>query len=564
MPEAGPVPRFRAAGRQKRFARAGSCGLTGEVLWWVLVERELRAAARRVGTWWWRTAGALGLSVLVMVPALPSIMSEPPAAQGEWLFELLSMPVWLCCWLAGVVLTAESVAREREEGTLGLLFLTELSSGSVVAGKLAAGSLQALGAVVAVTPLLALPMLLGGVDWGEWLRTALVCLVTLWGSLSLGLLCSTFLPRAQSAVFFTFLGLIFVTVVLPLAGTLLIGALGFPEGELPALLTPVGGVFLSKESVYRTGPGWFWAWVALQFGLGLWALWITRARLTKLWHETAVPTRATLLHRHWWGLGWRGLQIVQDQRVRAQCLDRAPYAWRLLRSRTDRLMPWAAMASLGGLGGWIAYGLDEPELAGALIVFVLLWLIKAVLLMQATYSLAEDRRDGAAELVATTAVGPDGLWKGHLLALGRIWLWPLLVLTMAMALIWWWVAVNYEVLVLPFLSQVLFRQTLFLWGDMLAVALVGTYLAFSGRSAVMSMILTALIIWGIPWFLALAWGSAKSMAQFLGLMSPDWSMNPAIEGWAYSVLRVVVALLAAWGAWYCLQRWPQTRRGSVL
>jgi ABC-type transport system involved in multi-copper enzyme maturation permease subunit len=529
------------------------------VLWWVLVARELQAAARRVGTWWWRTAGALGLSVLVMVLALPPILSEPPAAQGEWLFQFLLMAVWLCCWLAGAVLTAESVAREREEGTLGLLFLTELSSGSVVAGKMAAGSLQALGAVVAVTPLLALPMLLGGVEWGEWLRTALVCLVTMWVSLSLGLLCSTFLPRAQSAVFFTFAGLIFVTVVLPLAGTLVIGALGFPVDELPALLTPVGGVFLSRDSAYRAGPGWFWAWVAVQFALGLCALWMTRARLTRLWHETAVSTRAISLHPRWRSLPWRGLRIVQDLRVRAQCLDRAPYAWRLLRSRADRLMPWAVMASLECLWGWIAYGFDEPELAWALILFLLPWLMKGVLLMQATYSLAEDRRNGAAELVSTTAVGPEGLWQGHLLALGRIWLWPSLVLTIAMALIWWRWGIQHEVFDLP-----LFGWTVLLWTDMLGLALVGTYLAFSGRSAVMSMILTALIIWGIPWFMALAWGSATFVAQFVDLISPDWSVDPAIELWVYHAFRAGLALMAAGWAWSWLQRWPQTRRGSVL
>ena len=71
------------------------------------------------------------------------------------------------CLLSGVWFTADCLSEEKREGTLGLLFLTDLKGYDVVLGKLVATSLNGLYAVLAAVPILALPLLMGGVAPGE-------------------------------------------------------------------------------------------------------------------------------------------------------------------------------------------------------------------------------------------------------------------------------------------------------------------------------------------------------------------------------------------------------------
>src|SRR5207247_5618088 len=78
------------------------------------------------------------------------------------------------CLLRGVGLTADCLSEEKREGTLGLLFLTDVRGYDVVFGKLVATSLNALYGVLAIVPVLAVPLLMGGVAAGEFGRIALV------------------------------------------------------------------------------------------------------------------------------------------------------------------------------------------------------------------------------------------------------------------------------------------------------------------------------------------------------------------------------------------------------
>ena len=59
------------------------------------------------------------------------------------------------CLFAGVFLTADCLSEERREGTIGLLFLTDLKGYDVILGKLAASSINSIYGVVSILPLLA-------------------------------------------------------------------------------------------------------------------------------------------------------------------------------------------------------------------------------------------------------------------------------------------------------------------------------------------------------------------------------------------------------------------------
>ncbi len=86
---------------------------------------------------------------------------------GRFLFETMALIMLTAVILVVPGLTATSVVAERERQTLHLLQVTQLSAFQLVLGKLGS-SLAYLGLlVVAVMPVLALPLLFGGMGFGD-------------------------------------------------------------------------------------------------------------------------------------------------------------------------------------------------------------------------------------------------------------------------------------------------------------------------------------------------------------------------------------------------------------
>ncbi|HTH48179.1 MAG TPA: ABC transporter permease subunit, partial [Candidatus Limnocylindria bacterium] len=170
-----------------------------------VVERELRVASRRGATYWARTGAALTALLVSAWILLLQQQSMAPGLMGKVLFTTLSFISFLFAAFAGVTYSADSVSAEKREGTLGLLFLTDLRGHDVTLGKLAASSLGAVYSLLAALPVLALALLLGGVTGGEYWRMVLLLLNVLLFSLSLGLLMSVLSSdskRAAVAAFF--------------------------------------------------------------------------------------------------------------------------------------------------------------------------------------------------------------------------------------------------------------------------------------------------------------------------------------------------------------------------
>src|SRR5881628_465284 len=170
-----------------------------------IVERELRVAARRRGTHSMRFCVALAVLVVWLALILGSQRTMPPAQLGHQLFLALSILAFGFSLLAGVFLTADCLSSEKREGTLGLLFLTDLKGYDVVLGKLAATSLHAFYGVMAVVPMLAVPLLMGGVTLDESCRVALVLANALFFSLAAGIFISTMNKSPRKAMFGTLL-----------------------------------------------------------------------------------------------------------------------------------------------------------------------------------------------------------------------------------------------------------------------------------------------------------------------------------------------------------------------
>src|SRR5882724_7405645 len=127
-----------------------------------IVARELRVAARRRSTYWTR-AGAALFVIVAGTWVFLMMLREPPEIAAKVIFGVLTGSAGLYCLLRGVGATADCLSEEKREGTLGLLFLTDLKGYDVVFGKLVATSLNSFYGLLAVFPVLAIPLLLGGV-----------------------------------------------------------------------------------------------------------------------------------------------------------------------------------------------------------------------------------------------------------------------------------------------------------------------------------------------------------------------------------------------------------------
>src|ERR1035437_4141625 len=182
-----------------------------------IVARELRVAARRRGTYRMRLGLAWGALVTGAVIYVVTV-GVSPQQTGQYIFQGLS---WLCllyCLACGRRGTADCLSEEKREGTLGLLFLTDLRGHDVVLGKLAATSLAGFYGLLAVFPIIALPLLLGGITSGEFWRMVLVQVTTFLFSLAVGIFGSVLSRNYRRAIAANFLLLLLLIAAGPACG----------------------------------------------------------------------------------------------------------------------------------------------------------------------------------------------------------------------------------------------------------------------------------------------------------------------------------------------------------
>ena len=140
-----------------------------------LVARELRSQSRSKGSFVLRSLLAVGLLAPM---ALMGLTGELKYLGGRGFFGFLSHVVFYSLMLLGPLITAGCITAEKEEGTLGLLFLSPLRSFDIVAGKFAANFLRLVAIAVVGMPALATTLLLGGVTWQQ-ITGAGICIMSL-------------------------------------------------------------------------------------------------------------------------------------------------------------------------------------------------------------------------------------------------------------------------------------------------------------------------------------------------------------------------------------------------
>jgi ABC-type transport system involved in multi-copper enzyme maturation permease subunit len=182
-----------------------------------LVERELRVGARRRGFYWLRgllavAAGFQGYEALSRYALAPAGISTGlaggpgTAISGLILLRQMAGLLFAAALLMGLS-SADSISRERREGTLSLLVLAGLKPAQIVFQKLLCSGLTCFAVLSGCLPALMLPVLAGGVNGAEAAMTGLGLLNTLFVALTAGLWMSARFRERQFVILAT-LGLL--------------------------------------------------------------------------------------------------------------------------------------------------------------------------------------------------------------------------------------------------------------------------------------------------------------------------------------------------------------------
>jgi len=244
-----------------------------------VIERELRVRARRKSTFWLRVIAAL-LASLTVASTLSWAQHQTwgPWRPGKTLLDTLSALAFVFCLVEGVRQTADCLSQEKRDGTLGLLFLTDLSGFDVVIGKLTAASLGSFYALLAVFPAMAVALPAGGLTAGEFWRTQLVLLNTLFLGLACGLWASA-RHREENRSLLAGLKLALGFTALPVVLEI------FLHGTRVPSLSPGVAMYLAGDTAYITQPARFWL-TLLTIHLLCWTLLaLAGRRLSQTWRD---------------------------------------------------------------------------------------------------------------------------------------------------------------------------------------------------------------------------------------------------------------------------------------
>lgn len=137
-----------------------------------IVIREIRGRMRSARAFWLLAGFLVALTGTMMLVYSASYVTNGSNAStaseiGTSVFLTLIGTAMLVLVLLATIMAASSIAGERERQTFDLLLTSQLSPGAIVVGKVLATMAYVVLLLSAMTPLIAIPLLIGGVDVGE-------------------------------------------------------------------------------------------------------------------------------------------------------------------------------------------------------------------------------------------------------------------------------------------------------------------------------------------------------------------------------------------------------------
>jgi ABC-type transport system involved in multi-copper enzyme maturation permease subunit len=387
--------------------------------------RELRVASRKRSAFRVR-AFASWLALLIAAHTLwfSTLFGGRPSS-GEELFSVLSWFAFACACLVGPALTADSINEERNNGTLGLLFLTNLRPTSILLGKLVAHGLLALYAIVAVVPILALAVLLGGADLPSLCKTGIVLVLTLSFALVIGMLASCLCHKAGTAAAVAVLVVAMFVLGIPIAAKLLRLNQASEWAAGLELLSPSYSLLMARHAAAGLSSNRLWLAVAVQALLASLTLCLIILFLPQMRTDGASGAFSRCLKV------CRALTFASGEKravLRNRLLRLNPVAWLSCRFQWGPVRESLVFGLLALAVFWagqkLATGSARDEIFTPMIVWIaglpMLYLFFCMrFAVAASGRFAVDRKSGALELLLCTPMQTRAIIQGHWLGLLR-------------------------------------------------------------------------------------------------------------------------------------------------
>jgi ABC-type transport system involved in multi-copper enzyme maturation permease subunit len=506
---------------------------------WPVILRELRAGSRRWTTYWLRllAAGAV-LAAIAYWLTQPRFAFISPAQAGHQIFLLLHWVVLAAIWIIVPMLTADTLSREKREGTLGLLFLTNLSARAIVFAKGAAAGLLALTLWLSVVPIMTVPVLMGGVPSQEIIFSCSIALGSISLALAVGLIASAVSRRGAGAVAFalllSWLGHIFFCMLVVFA-TGAVKLIGYAGGMTKLFLVLTGvmmtwsldttstGLVAPPTAAGRMATG-FLLIPLLSFLLALFPTWLAALVLRRNWQDKPKSKRQTDTEKFFCSPVF--LTGVFRAWMR-RSLERNPIGWLEKRRVTSRIMSWVWLAIMISFSTTLAYGGSgmRPREFN-----VLMWMLLISIAYVAAGSFRRERETGALELILVTPLSERQIINGRLRGLWSQFLptfvlWAAVVIYLSTATPGWRPAELIEFTVAYFI-----------------VPVVGLYFSLRSRFVLLAWLATMAVCFAVPQLFS-------------------WSASLMLNGWFQDLLPGEVStgnLFSQLVRWLLMNLWLMT------
>jgi len=382
-----------------------------------IVERELRVAARRKSTYNSRMGAALFAGIFGGYGIFTYSMMGLGGSGGRGLFTMLTGYAFYYCAIVGVRNSCDCISEEKREGTLGLLFLTDLKGFDIVLGKLFATTLKSFYGLLAAVPILGFSLVLGGVSGLEFWRVTLALLNISFFSHAAGVLISTFNLDARKALMSSFC---FVALWLIL-----------PYKTGIEILSPAHPFEMATNIGLRSN--FYWTSLLLTHFIAWGFLLLASVALPRVWQEKAHGVRATRWRERW--RQWTYGKTSARNALRKKRLDANAFFWVVCRNRFKPIFIWSLLV-LGG-GFWIWQWCEQtmrnfpgPFFIGTIVIAHTA--MKILFASEASHHFGEQRRSGALEtLLACTPLSVADILRGQWLGLRKLFTKPLIVILIA-------------------------------------------------------------------------------------------------------------------------------------
>ena len=524
-----------------------------------LVERELRAESRSAFTYWLRFFGAVAL---MSVGAMLFSQRGLADLEGTELFQTFHLTLFVAVWIVAMLMTADSISRERREGTLGLLFLTPLRPIEVVMAKGLAHGLRAAGVALATVPILVIPFLMGGVSWQQAVASVLINFSALCWALAAGILASSCCRTlARALVLATILDITALVLVIATHGAALLLAFPAAWGGAHTLLELGWSAVFSEDELmewllqranFGFASRWLFALAMVAAG-SLAVCWLAAAlaavNVRRLARDKGPSARLQRVEKNFctpkYGVGLLRLWM-------RRLLERNPVGWLERRTWQGRMMMWSWMAimismvicvaGVGAAGGGFSSG-DE-----FLSWMVLLgWMLVGSIALTASSSLRRERESGVIELLLVSPLSVQQIIGGRLRGIGGQFL-PACLLFFGS---WIWLLQGFSNSLYAHNNGV---QTGLIWiwfflVTLLTIPVVGLYFSLRCQMFFVALFWTALLGLGLPWVVS---------GLFCSLIQPQ------LDRLFPSFWQVIVGAATIWGALLVLRRPVAVSRGLSI